>query len=204
MRSVDRETWSRRKAEFHARMREDRVIGYLDPGIEEVLEEFFRRPGSYTTSSCSGRVTLVDAPWPWSRRDSTVVLRTHDPVTREEVLRILRQPVLHVLWLVAVGPIIHVEALDMEEAFRILDLARRAGFKHSGILSVSEKGVLVELRTGIRIAAPLRRGERILVSMEALDDIIEMANAAVLEGRQRLERLARLLREANNSSPIFT
>ena len=189
MRSVDEEAWRRRREEFYRRMREDREIGYLDPGIEEVLEEFYRRPGAYTTSSCSGRITLVDAPWPWSRRDSEVVFRSHDPVSVDEVLRILGQPVLHTLWLVAAGPIIHVEAIDVEEAFRILDAARRAGFKHSGILSSSEKGVLVELRTGIRIVAPLKTRDRILVPASSLPILIGLANKAVAEGRGRLQRL---------------
>ncbi|MDK2384676.1 MAG: hypothetical protein QI199_07715, partial [Candidatus Korarchaeota archaeon] len=70
-----------------------------------------------------------------------------------------------------------------------LDIARRAGFKHSGILSSSEKGVLVELRTGIRIAAPVKRGGAMLVSPEGLRSLVDMANRAVSEGRRRLERL---------------
>ena len=189
MRSVDGEAWRRRREMFYRRMLEDREIGYLDPGIEEVLEEFFRRPGSYTTSSCSGRITLVDAPWPWSRRDSEVVFRSHDPVTVEEVAGIMEQPVLHTLWLVAAGPIIHVVTTGVEEAFSILDAARRAGFKHSGILSSSEKGILVELRTGIRIVTPLKKGDMILVPRDRLPLLVDLANRSVAEGRRRLRRL---------------
>jgi len=189
LRPVNRRLWERRKEEFHRRMVEDREIGYLDPGIEEVLEEFFRRPKAYTTSSCSGRVTIVDAPWPWSRDESSIVYRSHSPVSVEEVEGILRQKAVHTLWLIAAGPIIHVETMDMEEAFSILEAARQAGFKHSGILSASGKGFLVELQTGVRMTIPLKTGEKLLVSPERLPLIVEMANRAVAEGRRRLERL---------------
>ncbi len=196
MRKPPLKQWLRRKEEFRRRIAEDREIGYLDPGIEEVLRKFFERSKSYTTSSCSGRITIVDAEKPWTREGSTVVFRSHDPVSLEEVMSILSKPASHTFWLVAAGPIIHVVCYDEEEAYEVLRIAREAGFKHSGILSKTSKGIIVELRTGIRIVAPLKEKDRVLVGEEYLARLIDHANNAVAEGRERLRRLARVLEEA--------
>lgn len=185
--------WLRRKEEFRQRVAEDREIGYLDPGIEDVLQRFFERPKSYTTSSCSGRITIVDAERPWTRDGSTVVYRTHDPASLNEVMGVLSKPATHTFWLIAAGPIIHVICYDEEEAYEVLRIARDAGFKHSGILSKTSKGVIVELRTGIRIVAPLKEGNRMLVGEGYVAKLLEYANRAVAEGRERLRRLSRLL-----------
>ena len=182
-----------RKHEFYGRMKKDREIGYLDPGIEEVLQRFFERPKSYTTSSCSGRITIVDAERPWTRDGSIVVYRSHDPVSLDEVMGVLSKPAAHTLWFIAAGPIIHVVCYDEEEAYEVLRIAREAGFKHSGILSKTSKGVIVELRTGIRIVVPLKEGDRMLVDEGYVAKLLEHANRAVAEGRERLKRLSRLL-----------
>ncbi len=185
--------WLRRKEEFRQRIAKDREIGYLDPGIEEVLERFFERPKSYTTSSCSGRITIVDAERPWTRDESTVVYRSHDPAPLDEVMNVLSKPAAHTFWLVAAGPIIHVICYDEEEAYEVLRIAREAGFKHSGILSKTSKGVIVELRTGIRIVVPLKKGDHMLVGEDYVARLLEYANRAVAEGRIRLRRLSKLL-----------
>jgi len=191
--NVDQRLWARRKKEFYRRMKEDKEIGYLDPGIEEVLEEFFARPKAFTTSSCSGRTVVIDAKYPWIRKGSEIVFRKHEPLVIDDLKRILSLEPVETYWLITSGPIIHVSCLDSKEAWEILRIGRLAGFKHSGISSYTKKGFLVELRTDMGFATPLMSSKGLIVN--DLEKLVEISNNTIKEGRKRLNRLLRVLRE---------
>lgn len=190
---VDEALWRKRREEFLKRMREDLEIGYLDHDIVDVLEAISSMPGLYTQSSCSGRITLVDASMPWEREGATVVFKKHSTVTAEEIEYVAAQPTSSRLWLVVTGPIIHVSALSLRHADELLRLAREAGMKHSGILSMSKKGIIVELTSGVRVAHLLKEGETWVTHPEKLPDLVRVANEALLEGKARLDRLREVL-----------
>ncbi|MCD6428726.1 MAG: hypothetical protein J7L12_03820 [Desulfurococcales archaeon] len=193
MPGVDRELWLKRKEELRERLLSDLHIGYLDRDILDILLMFFERKESFTISSCSGRVVVVDAPLPWVRRESTVVFKKHEPIEVSELEDVLRQDAVHVLWLVVTGPIIHVSTASLREAVRVLRIAREAGMKHSGILSLSKKGIVVELKTGVRVAVPLKQKSNLLVSSDKLSELVDIANKALIEGKKRLEKLREVL-----------
>lgn len=189
---VDEGRWRKRKEEFYRRLLEDREVGYLDPGMEELLLEFFRVPTLYTTSSCAGRVSVVEGEWPWERDGTSVVLKVHRRVGAEEVKRVLGLPYDN-LWLHVTGPIIHVNALDLGSAVRVLDVGRRAGFKHSGLLGCSNRGYVVELISGIQMTVPVKRRGRVLVADGYLEELVELANEMLEQGWGRLRRLRELV-----------
>jgi len=192
---VDKELWLKKKEELRRRLLEDLHIGYLDRDILDILLMFFRRKESFTISSCSGRVVVVDAPLPWVRKESTIIFKKHEKIDVSELEGLLKQDAIYTLWLVVVGPIIHVSTASLREALSILRIARKAGMKHSGILSLSRKGVIVELRTGIKLAIPLKQGRKVLVSIEGLNEIVSLVNKALMEGKERLNKLRKLLAE---------
>jgi len=184
-------TWVEEKERFYRRMLEDIEIGYMDEDIVPLLKLFFKLPYAFTKSSCSGRITAVDAVFPWSR-DGTIVFKVHRPITEEEFVRILSKPVMHRLWLNVQGPIIHVVAKDLEAAKRILELARKAGFKHSGVL-VLDKHPLVELTTGVRANLLLKVRDKVVVKQ--VPEVVEAVNEVLMEGKRRLKRLEEVLEE---------
>jgi len=169
-------------------LREERIIGYLDPGAEEILARLNSRPSLWTTSSCTGRITIVEGSFHWERDDARIVYKTHDPLSLEELLRVLGRPFSD-LWLKVTGPIIHFQTPSSDCAFTLLEAARRAGFKHSGVISSGEV-YTVEVVAPTRIDAPLRIEWRDVYSLDGLPSLVAKANAALEEGRRRLNRLA--------------
>ncbi|OYT48089.1 MAG: hypothetical protein B6U85_03425 [Desulfurococcales archaeon ex4484_42] len=186
---VDMEYWRKWKEEMLSRLKRDIDVGYLDEDIKDILLKFFQNKHTFTISSCSGRITLIDGPQPWDRKNSTIVFKKHEPITSNEVKEMLTQRVLHKLWLVVTGPIIHVCTDSIKEALKVLKLAREAGMKHSGILSMSKRGIIVELRTGVRLAILLKIKDEIVIDENKLHLIVRAANEALLEGKERLNRL---------------
>ncbi len=193
--------WEEAKLRAWRRLWEDLEIGYLDTDILEVLVELFARPGAYPVSSCSGRVVVVDAEYPWERDDTNLVFKKHGPVTAAELEAVASRPFLRRLWLSVQGPIYHVYAADLGEALELLGVARRAGFKHSGVLSCGPSGCVVELRTGVRMAAPIaeRGGPRL--DRRLLEWLAGVANAVLAEAKARNARLLEELRRARPPNP---
>jgi len=62
----------------------------------------------------------------------------------------------------------HLTLKTLKQLGKYLKVAREAGFKHSGILATNQKGVLVELRTGIRMVHLLRETNTEMVDKEKI------------------------------------
>ena len=181
----------------------DKEIGYLDPDILDFLLAFYKyRNDVYTQSSCSGRITIVDAEMAWDRKNSTIVFKNHLGITLQDMLDTLSKRQVHRLWLIVQGPILHLYAKDMNAAWDILKIAREAGFKHSGILANNNKGILVELRTGIRMVHLLRDSNNENVKEEELDSLVKIANEVLKRGKQKMNLLKDLLSNSNNSMKL--
>ncbi|QOR93828.1 hypothetical protein IMZ38_04025 [Thermosphaera chiliense] len=190
------ESWRKRKKSFWRRILEDLEIGYLDKDLLPLLLLLNLDARIYTMSSCSGRITLVDGDNPWSREDTSVVFKKHLPITLDELASIYRVKVARKLWIVVTGPIIHLSSSQIPLALRILEHARKEGYKHSGIMHLSRsKGFLLELSTGIWVSQLLRTVENLVVPEEGLSLVVKEYNRILLEGKKRLDKLYSSLKQ---------
>jgi len=174
---------------------EERDIGYLDPGIEDILRGLNSLKGVSTTSSCIGRVAIVEGPIHWGRgEDTRIVFKTHGRVRPEDILGVVGRG-FDSLWLRASGPILHLRVSSLDCAAHILALARPHGFKHSGVISLSREGPVVELMSAAQLSAPLIADGRLLVRIDpvSLERLAETANMVVEEGRRGLRGLVSAL-----------
>ncbi|NPA98230.1 MAG: hypothetical protein GXO43_02520 [Crenarchaeota archaeon] len=202
---INESVWRRRKLEFWDRLWEDLEIGYLDEDLLPVLIYFYIDRGTHTLSSCSGRIILADSTFPWSREETSVVYKKHSPVDTSEIAGIIDKTPVRRLWLNVTGPIIHVSTTSMDIADKILAIARNAGMKHSGILSISEnKGIILELTTGVKLTHLLRCKDELITDISKLDKLVEVANQVLYEGKRILCRLFVELRENMPFTPDET
>ncbi len=191
---VNREKWLRWRNEAYTTFLRDVEIGYADKDLVGFIIDIFERCNHlFTISSCSGRITLVDSAFPWQRRESSVVFKKHDPIEVSEILSILTQPCVHRLWLIASGPILHFVADSWSSAQKLLGVAREAGFKHSGIISVRNDGIVIEVISGNWISTLLKDGDKTLVNIDALPHIVAVFNQNLLDGKKRLRKLHELV-----------
>lgn len=171
---------------------EERLIGYLDPGIDSVLRVINSLEGLETTSSCIGRVVVVESRFPWERREeSRIVFKSHGGVRAHQLALVLARGYLGDLWLKVSGPIIHIRVSPSSARCtpRILEVARRTGFKHSGVISLDPRGGhVVEVNSPTQVIAPLRVSGVNTVRGRILGAVVERVNEILLEGRRRLRR----------------
>lgn len=188
--------WYTYKQKAWERILRDKEIGYLDPDIFDTLEVFFRRKDAFTQSSCSGRITIVDAELPWERKNSSIVYKNHLGMSVGDFIETINKGKARNLWLVVQGPIFHVYNRTQDEAWEILKIARSVGFKHSGILTINEKGVLIELRTGVKMVHLLKNK----YTEEEIEELVRIADQVLSKGKEKLRKLKVAIEESLNSN----
>ncbi|GBF09071.1 tRNA(Phe) 7-((3-amino-3-carboxypropyl)-4-demethylwyosine(37)-N(4))-methyltransferase [Aeropyrum pernix] len=174
---------------------EERLIGYLDPGAEIVLARINRPSKIVSTSSCTGRITLIEGEAHWLRNGARVAYKTHHPISRSEVERVLRRGFTN-LWLKVTGPILHLRVEGWQCAKSLLEAARRNGFKHSGVISITEDSrLVVEIMSSQSMSVPLVMEGARIIGDDALDMLIEKANTILVESRIGLDAFSREVEE---------
>lgn len=183
-----------RKRRFVDRLYREIGEGRVDFDIVDFLKEVNKVDGLYTTSSCSGRIMVVNAKslsFAKGRGLVKIVAKWHRPVTIGEVRAALGLG--DNLWLMVRGPIIHTVARDMGMAIRFMNIAKEAGFKRSSIISVKDWGIVIETESDDRLDLPIKIDGSLVNSN--LESIIDVANETLMFGKFRLARLIRLVEE---------
>lgn len=183
------DSWYKEKERAIRRLQKDIEVGYIDVRALDALKAINRIDALYTTSSCSGRITIVDAEWPWYKENIHTVFKSHEKIDARDLLEIVKVSPKYRLWLTVRGPIFHVIAKDLETAMRLLSLSREAGFKHSGIFDRTSVGYLVELISSSQLLMPISSEGRTLIDLATLNTLINLVNEVLEEGWRRLESL---------------
>ena len=172
----------------------------VDRDIITLLEKINALDNYFTTSSCSGRISVMEMPHFGDKVNSVWLGKWHREVTIEEVLEAIGRHRSGQLWFLVRSPILHVAARTMEDAVKLLNLAIGLGFKYSNIKSVSHKKLLVEIRSTERMDVPLGEDGELWVSEEYVGRIIELANAQVRRFKGKLKRLEDEIEDLSNTT----
>ncbi|WCJ20165.1 tRNA wybutosine-synthesizing protein 2/3/4 [Euphorbia peplus] len=161
----------------------------IDAPIIPLLGSINSHPSYFTTSSCSGRISIIAHPKPaqFTPNSSTKLKApdcpwtfvSDDPVDPEMILTLLFPcpgPSYDLVFRFEPLSIV-VECIDVEAAQLLVSMAISSGFKESGITSANTKKVIVGIRCPIRMEVPLGESHKLLVSQEYVKFLVEVANA---------------------------
>lgn len=189
--------FDKRKERFVARFRGDLSSSRVDFDIADFLDRFNSEAKDYyTTSSCSGRIIVAKVgqlAFSKSKRGFEILRKWHRPITVDELTRSIEGDNV---WVMARGAIVHFVARDFSRAKALLGLARRAGFKRSGVLNIAKFGVVVEVQGDDRVDIPLKVGGVELVPEERLGLVADVVNDVLISAKLRLSMLLRLLEKS--------
>ena len=187
--------------------------GRVDARCEAIVREAFASDDFFTTSSCSGRVSVFATRARDAREGKgeggTWAYVSHEPARAEEVAAAVARRggegagaeddegggwAKSTLTLRFEPFILAVEARDLEAGEAFVRCARECGYRESGI-TASERRVICAARCQLRLEAPVVvDGER-LVSDEGLETLVRLANEKFQVNADRMERF----REAFNA-----
>uniref|UniRef100_A0A8C7X6C5 tRNA wybutosine-synthesizing protein 3 homolog n=1 Tax=Oryzias sinensis TaxID=183150 RepID=A0A8C7X6C5_9TELE len=147
----------------------------------------------FTTSSCSGRIVLMDGPPEGGvvqKKDCRWLFISHDPCRSEDLVSALsRSSGEAVLKFEAF--VLHVQCHRLEDAQLLHSVAVNSGFRNSG-LTVSRSGkIIMAVRSTHGLEVPLSHGGKLLVGAEYVHFLTQKANQKMEENFRRIHRSVR-------------
>ncbi len=160
----------------------------VDEDIIDLLMLINSIKGVYTTSSCSGRIGIIEEPDLGAKPLSRWLIKEHRPITFEEAKDSLKKAQRGFIFLKSQPPIFHIVAETFEIGKKLHELGLASGFKYTTFKAVKER-ILVEINGTEYLTAPLGKDGKVLVDDEYLKFAVELGNSMLIRAKSRLPRL---------------
>lgn len=159
--------------------------GAVDSDIQELVDLINSKDEYYTTSSCSGRIVVLEVSESGRKDEAKWLLVKHEPVTLDEVKNSLKSK--EDAWLKEEGMILHVCCKTIEDAEKLVNLAKNNGFKRTGMITVNKRYV-VEIISTENVSTILAKKGKIIVDDEYLSALIEECNKKIEKNKEKIDK----------------
>jgi len=164
--------------------------GTIDKGIKKICDLINSKEQYYTTSSCSGRIVLLETESD-KKNEASWLFISHNLTDFETVSLKLKSKTN--VWLRQEGAILHVCCKDLESAEKMINMVKAIGFKRAGMVSVNNR-FIAEIISSEHLCAPVMKQGKRIVSDEYFRILIEEANEKMRKNKEKLGKLALELR----------
>ncbi|KAD0533610.1 hypothetical protein R6Q59_016587 [Mikania micrantha] len=171
--------------------------GDIDTPLIPLLQTLNSHPSYFTTSSCSGRISILSTPTATAKKKAkggNWVFITHEPADPFSIQNLIfplnpttKSTTMENLVFRFEPLIIAVECKDVYSAQKLVSLATSCGFRESGITNMNKKRVIVAIRCSIRLEVPLGNTHEMMVSKEYLNYLVGIANQKMEANRKRTD-----------------
>jgi tRNA wybutosine-synthesizing protein 3 len=166
----------------------------VDEGIIPVLDLINNLDYYYTSSSCFGRIVLLEIPVIGDKKNAVFLGKWHRKIKANEILKSFEKADKGLLWILAQSPIIHIGAKTNIAADKILKTAIACGFKNSGLKSL-DKNIIVEIASTERLDSPVGKDGKLFCDEQYLNLLVEIANNIMYKSSLKLNRFEKELNE---------
>ncbi|XP_061099397.1 tRNA wybutosine-synthesizing protein 3 homolog isoform X1 [Conger conger] len=191
--------------------------GSVDEDITNIVSVLNDSEKYFTTSSCSGRIIVIDGgcnSYTQSPNMDVATLKskvsdcldvqkqncswlfvTHQKCQKTDLVTALERSCGDVIF--KFEPfILHVQCRQLGDAQLLHSVAVESGFRNSGI-TVGKKGkIIMAVRSTHCLEVPLSRKGQVLVSSDYIEFLVEVANQKMIENLRRIERFFECLQSA--------
>ena len=159
----------------------------VDTGIEQILDLINKSNEFYTSSSCSGRIVLIELPKIGDKKGAIFLGKWHKLINQNEIVLAAKKGKNGMLWLLAQSPILHISAETKNAADKLLKIAISCGFKNSGLKSIIGK-IIVEICSTERLDAPIGKDGSLFCDKEYLKFLVDISNEIIERSSYKLQR----------------
>ncbi|XP_068019982.1 tRNA wybutosine-synthesizing protein 3 homolog [Melanerpes formicivorus] len=185
-------SFQRQKAQRLARADASRK-GAVDEGAAAVVQLLNERARFCTTSSCSGRLVLMQSSaadtnsCEIQKKDCRWLMVTHETCAKDDVLAALEKSTGDVV--LKFEPfVLHVLCQELQDAQLLHSVAINSGFRNSGITVGRGGKVMMAVRSTHCLEVPLTHQGKLLVSEEYIEFLVHIANGKMEENTRRIDR----------------
>ncbi|XP_055222923.2 tRNA wybutosine-synthesizing protein 3 homolog isoform X2 [Gorilla gorilla gorilla] len=163
--------------------------GSVDEDVVELVQFLNMRDQFFTTSSCAGRILLLDRGingFEVQKQNCCWLLVTHKLCVKDDVIVALKK---------ANGDatlkfepfVLHVQCRQLQDAQILHSMAIDSGFRNSGI-TVGKRGkIMLAVRSTHGLEVPLSHKGKLMVTEEYIDFLLNVANQKMEENKKRIE-----------------
>jgi tRNA wybutosine-synthesizing protein 3 len=166
--------------------------GKVDEGALPILDLINEIEGFYTSSSCAGRIVLLEIPQIGDKRGATFLGIWHRTIKQDELKTAATKATTGFLWLLAQAPILHMGAETLQLADKMVKTAISSGFKNSAIKSIDKK-IIIEICSTERLDAPIGRDGCLFCDEKQLSLLVEISNEVIERSQAKMGRLTKKL-----------
>jgi tRNA wybutosine-synthesizing protein 3 len=174
--------------------------GEVDTEIKPLLDIINSNPDYFTTSSCAGRIVLLQLPQIGDKENAEFLGKWHRNVEVEEVMDAFTKAKEELsVFLLAQSPIIHVRCRTLNSAIALRNIAVESGLKYSTLKSLTMNSksepvkIVVEILSSENIHVPIAKGKDLYPDEAYLKFIVENANSALLRAQDKIKRFTDML-----------
>lgn len=164
--------------------------GSVDKEIKWLVDFINSLRNYYTTSSCSGRIVLLQRISE-KKQDAKWVFKSHSPVSFKQIKKSLK--LSSSLWFRQEPAIFHICCRRLGDAQFLINAARSVGFKRTGIQSL--KKIMVEVASSDYIDTIIARNNKLLVDERYLKVLVDEANKKLKRNKEKVKEFYRLLKK---------
>ena len=164
----------------------------VDEGVLPILDLINKIEGFYTSSSCAGRIVLLQIPQIGDKRGARFLGVWHRTIEIDELRAASIKATTGFLWLLAQAPILHIGAETLQLADKMVKTAISCGFKNSAVKSLSKK-IIIEICSTERLDAPIGRDGCLFCDEKHLSLLVEISNEVIERSQEKLSRLTKKL-----------
>ncbi|RLE38802.1 hypothetical protein DRJ17_02945 [Candidatus Woesearchaeota archaeon] len=167
--------------------------GSIDSGILNLVSLINSQQDYYSTSSCSGRIVLIEREEAKEKDKAKWLFSSHDPVNKSLFLKKLYEINLpeKTVWLRQEPLILHIRCRTLQSAFNLLNDVRKLGLKRSGVIAANKR-VTIEIIGTERMDVPIAENRKFLIDENYLLYLIEKANAKLLLTKEKIKMLEKI------------
>lgn len=167
--------------------------GNIDLQILPLVKKINQNKDYYTTSSCAGRIVLIKDNE--KKKEGIFLFRTHEKISfyrlNNELVKSTKR-YNGLIYFKQEPCILHVACSSWQKAQELINKAKFAGWKNSGIIA-SKKRIICEMRSTERIDLPIANKRRVLLSEDYLKLLVKEANKKLLRTGEKIKKFEKLL-----------
>uniref|UniRef100_A0A3Q0QTD5 tRNA wybutosine-synthesizing protein 3 homolog n=1 Tax=Amphilophus citrinellus TaxID=61819 RepID=A0A3Q0QTD5_AMPCI len=164
--------------------------GSVDEGIEHVVSLLNSCEEYFTTSSCSGRIILIDGVSQSSdvqKQNCVWLFVSHQKCTSDDLMSALAGCCGDAV--LKFEPfVLHLQCRRLEDAQLMHFVSINSGFRNSGVTVGKTGKIIMAVRSTHGLEVPLSHDGKLLVQQEYIAFLTQVANQKMEENRRRIHR----------------
>lgn len=159
-----------------------------DPKIISLCRFLNRQPEFFSSSSCSGRIMLLNVDQFETKQPNAFYYKKHGKASAAEIWKKLQAETKNELWFKQEAFILHLGTDNLKNANRLLAISRTAGIKRGGIMVAKPGKFILEFIGTRQFAVPVKTGNEIIVNEPYVQILVKRANQKLGQNFAQLKR----------------